>query len=575
MNLIELVASSHVTEALGWTLLHFLWQGTLLAAALAVALPFMRSCAASSRYLACCAIMVLMMAAPAVTFVLVLRNLASSIDLAGLDLSLLDLNSLPFWHKLAPAMPALALCWLLGVWIFQTRLILQWSRAQHLKHCGTMTAPRLWAESVAELSARMNIVRPVHIFESTLAQVPMVMGWLRPVILVPASALTGLTPQQLRMVIAHELAHVARHDYLVNLIQAVFESLFFYHPAVWWMSRRIRIEREYCCDDMAVAVSGDALCYAKALSSLDALRDNEYQTALASNGGPLMNRIFRIVGINMGPSRRTGGWLAPAVLAASVITAATALTFTTAVRAGEHAPPAKIKVIEEVDVVAIAKKMKFERADVLASLREAGLDNNALLIVMQELGAEKEVFRAIKTAATKVGKKEKEHALKEKALIEKMKQKGMSKEEIKKALHEMSLKKKQTKELDKKKQAISKNELVEKLRKKGLTDDEIKKYLKEMSLKKEQTQLSKKKSIKVEKELVMKLRKKGLTDDEIKKYLHKMDDEKKGKAGKDLKKAGEYDELIKKMKAAGMSTKEIKAVIKAMDKRKKAEAGTI
>ena len=103
-------------------------------------------------------------------------------------------------------------------------------------------------------------------------QVPSVVGWLRPVILLPASALTGLSPAHLDAIIAHELAHVRRHDFAVNLLQTAAEILLFYHPACWWISRRIRAEREHCCDDIAVSLCGDRLLYATALADLEALR---------------------------------------------------------------------------------------------------------------------------------------------------------------------------------------------------------------------------------------------------------------------------------------------------------------
>ena len=90
--------------------------------------------------------------------------------------------------------------------------------------------------------------------------------------LLPASALAGLSPQQLEAILAHELAHIRRHDYLVNLLQTLVETLLFYHPAVWWLSRRIRIERENCCDDLAVSLCGDPVAYAKALADLEELR---------------------------------------------------------------------------------------------------------------------------------------------------------------------------------------------------------------------------------------------------------------------------------------------------------------
>jgi beta-lactamase regulating signal transducer with metallopeptidase domain len=111
----------------------------------------------------------------------------------------------------------------------------------------------------------------------------------------PVGALTGLTTQQLKTIIAHELAHIRRHDYLINLLQAMIETLLFYHPAVWWVSRRIRQEREHCCDDLAVAMCGDALTYARALLEMERLRSAGPQLAVAANGGLLMDRIQRLV----------------------------------------------------------------------------------------------------------------------------------------------------------------------------------------------------------------------------------------------------------------------------------------
>ena len=126
-------------------------------------------------------------------------------------------------------------------------------------------------------------------------QVPAVIGWLRPVILVPASALTGLTPLQLDVLLAHEIAHVRRYDYIVRVLQSVIETLLFYHPAVWWVSRRVREEREHCCDDLAVAVCGDAHMYAQALVGMERLRGTEPAFVFTAARGSLVSRIRRLV----------------------------------------------------------------------------------------------------------------------------------------------------------------------------------------------------------------------------------------------------------------------------------------
>jgi HEAT repeat protein len=150
----------------------------------------------------------------------------------------------------------------------------------------------------------------------------MVIGWLHPVILLPASALTGLTPQQLEAIIAHELAHIRRHDYLINLLQALIEALLFYHPAVWWVSRQIRQEREHCCDDLAVTVCGDARAYARALLEMEQLRAAGPHLAMAANGGSLLPRIQRLVGAEPKRANRFGGLSAGVIALTTVVSAA-------------------------------------------------------------------------------------------------------------------------------------------------------------------------------------------------------------------------------------------------------------
>ena len=143
----------------------------------------------------------------------------------------------------------------------------------------------------------------MRVLESRLVRVPAVIGWCRPVLLLPASALAGLTAVQLEAIIAHELAHIRRHDYLINGLQSVIETVLFYHPAVWWLSGRIREEREHCCDDVAVAACGDAVAYGRALADLDELRQTEGALVIAANGGSLTRRIQRLVSAPVPPSR--------------------------------------------------------------------------------------------------------------------------------------------------------------------------------------------------------------------------------------------------------------------------------
>ncbi len=177
------------------------------------------------------------------------------------------------------------------------------------------TTPGL-QEQVARLSNRLGIRRLVRVVQSSRIDVPSTIGWLRPLVLVPASAFAGLTPAQFEAVLVHELAHVRRHDYAVNVLQSAIEVVLFYHPACWWLSRRVRTEREHCCDDVAVAVCGDGLAYAAALADLETRRGRP-PLAVAATDGPLLERIRRIVA-GHAPGPRTTG-LAAALMPSTVL----------------------------------------------------------------------------------------------------------------------------------------------------------------------------------------------------------------------------------------------------------------
>ncbi len=179
--------------------------------------------------------------------------------------------------------------------------------------------PLSWRNTLTRLSALLRISRPVVLLESSLADVPLLLGHLRPVILMPVGLLAGLPVSQIEAIFLHELAHIRRCDYLVNLVQRGIEGLFFYHPAVWWISRVICAERENCCDDVAVEVGGNAHEYAVALAALEQRRWPGREVALAATGGNLVNRIRRL----LYPKGPTGAW-APSI-AAVLLVASTAL----------------------------------------------------------------------------------------------------------------------------------------------------------------------------------------------------------------------------------------------------------
>lgn len=333
--------SSHaeLLRALGWTLLHSLWQGAVIAALLFVVNLFVKR--SEVRYVLACVALLLMLVAPAVTFALLydkpdvpvvadnhtsLVDVQTDVDLLVQPVQTDDVQTIPvagqphgvaptepLWRldwreRLAQYLPYIVLIWLAGVVLLSLRLLLQWVYAERFKRKHTWLVSAELQQHFRALALRLRVSRPVRLLESSLVDAPTVIGFLKPVVLLPTSALTGLSVQQLESLLIHELAHIRRHDYLVNILQSVVETLLFYHPAVWWVSYRIRVEREHCCDDVAVKVTGNALEYAKVLERLETLRQQP-RFALAANDGKLVNRIRRLV-VQPGARRHfSASWL--------------------------------------------------------------------------------------------------------------------------------------------------------------------------------------------------------------------------------------------------------------------------
>ncbi len=166
---------------------------------------------------------------------------------------------------------------------------------------------------------KLGFTRSVEVLQSALVKAPVVVGYFRPVILLPLSVLTGLPEPQLALILAHELAHIRRHDYLVNLIQTLVETLFFYHPGVWWLSREIRKERENCCDDVAMSMVDRRADYGEALLAVARLHAASTPLSLAAQGGSLVSRMRRIAGCEPAPRLAGGGSILGIVLVSMAI----------------------------------------------------------------------------------------------------------------------------------------------------------------------------------------------------------------------------------------------------------------
>src|SRR5688572_24058275 len=301
-----------MADALSASLLHFIWQGIVGAVFLGMVLSMLRRSTANARYAVSCIVLAALALAPLVTLWILLQpvspalknsGLATGSNMAGTRVAIAQGSPItaPSHETYQWILPI----WTFGVFLFALRLAWAGGHAARLRRRGT---PADWSidSVVADLAGRLGVRRKLRVLMSSIAEVPSVVGWIRPVILLPASVAVGLTPQQLEALLAHEIAHIRRHDYFVNILQMIVETILFYHPAVWWVSSRIRYERELCCDDLAVHSCGNAVSYARALAQLERLRPAVPTLILGSANGPLLYRIQRLLGTvrnESGPSR--------------------------------------------------------------------------------------------------------------------------------------------------------------------------------------------------------------------------------------------------------------------------------
>ena len=416
MNSLEILLHQPVILALGWTLLNFLWQGALIALLLGAANVLLRSASASLRYLASYLAILLMMVACITTFVWLsfgspdraapqgaiesaIHTTATLTAVAARVVSIDSSFRAKQWFDTHLAW--LVSLWFIGVVMLSMRTAGGWTFAQALKHRGNRPADPSWQQTLARLASRLGGRRNLALHESTLAGVPAVIGWLRPVILLPVSALAGLTPQMMEAILAHELAHIRRHDYLLNMLQTAIETLLFYHPAVWWVGKKIRQERENSCDDLAVTACGDALIYARALSALEHIRCASPQLAMAATDGSLYARIRRLLWVSQPVAGPPYLWLAGvlALLTVGALWAARPISITEPIQITQTAPP-KAETKELDAQVPSAPSSEPDAKDFIGSLASAGYRNLSVdqLIAFKIHGVTPEFIREMETA---------------------------------------------------------------------------------------------------------------------------------------------------------------------------------
>jgi uncharacterized protein (TIGR03067 family) len=372
--------SESTVERLGWMVIHSLWQFAIMALLAGLAARAMQRHSAATRYgvfvvamsLSVVAVVTTWMRLPGDIPLPVARLVASDLSrystdaidpaagaarlsqvalLAGdaaLDVPTPDFTPANATSKTPPAVlppaPAIAqpgptwsefaeslirpwMAWIVGAWglgvvLCSARPLLGWRTLHRLRRVGISPASDEVLAAMHRVSGRLGMHRAVAVLQSTLTQVPVLVGYIKPVILLPVSLVTSISTAQLETILMHELSHVRRHDFLVNLLQTLVETLFFYHPAIWWLSRRIRIEREHCCDDYVVGLLGNGVEYGRALITIEELRGQSTVLALGANDGSLLARVRRIAGDDADSSsgRCTTALLVVTCLAAAGIT---------------------------------------------------------------------------------------------------------------------------------------------------------------------------------------------------------------------------------------------------------------
>ncbi|MBA6391047.1 M56 family metallopeptidase [Colwellia sp. BRX10-3] len=329
----ESLINSPLLAALAITLIHFLWQGVLIAVVLKALLSLISHQKSQLRYALSAMAMLANLILPTITFFLVYdsgyrqaTNFAQALPLLDQNFYLEQIQANAWYMEWLEFLPLVTMAWLAIVSVLALKLIIELYNVNKLPLQGCTAVDIALQKRFDALISKVGLSRKVVLLLSSKTDVPMAIGWLKPVVLVPFSMLSGLTPQQLDMLLLHELAHIRRHDYLVNFLQTLVEILLFFHPAVSWVSKQMRNEREYCSDDIAVQHCGSSLAYAHTLADTASLCEkHRHHTipsmAMAASGGDLKQRVVRLLDNQQHCTKTTdsGKWLASFTILLTII----------------------------------------------------------------------------------------------------------------------------------------------------------------------------------------------------------------------------------------------------------------
>ena len=336
MSLIQIIMSPELIHALGWTLVHSLWQGFIVFVIASLLLWVLRKHSPHLKYTVLCLSMAVILLSSVITFLVLSDSFQSTQE------NVPSVNAYPMALIVYPGSQGtgsglvfyvrsylshlnsfvemngnyLVLFWFIGFMFFMIRYLGGLSYIHQLKKKGTHPIPEYWQQKAMNLAGKSGISKGLKILESIYIKIPVTIGHFKPVILVPIGMIASLPPEQVEAILVHEMAHIVRKDYLVNLLQSMMEALFFYHPVVWWISQKIRSERENICDDIAVKRTRDPLTYIKALTTMEELNSHVpvLANAFAGDKKHLLNRIRRMISPEGNRFRPVGGMVSALVL---------------------------------------------------------------------------------------------------------------------------------------------------------------------------------------------------------------------------------------------------------------------
>ena len=319
MNLIEHFISDRFIYAIGWTIVHSLWQIMLISIILWGILYLLRNSSSKLRYMFTASSFVFIIIAVITTFITLYNNFQFEIPISeeqdggffrtmisetGINEGFTLMSVVYFIFetyeqisiRIGNNLSFIVLLWFIGLVVFSIKFTGNVIYVQHLKRFGLQPISSNWQDTLKILSNKIGVKKSILIAESLVAKVPMVVGYLKPVILLPVGLVCSIPPDQIEAILAHELAHIRRKDILINTIKSVIEVIFFYHPAIWWMSSVFDQEREHCCDDITLHASINPIALSKALLGAEEYRIKSPKLAAAFNGNnyKLFNRIKRM-----------------------------------------------------------------------------------------------------------------------------------------------------------------------------------------------------------------------------------------------------------------------------------------